>query len=270
MSRGGTVNIRLASSLLATLLLVASAGAAGADTGPPRRADVIPGLEPLDHLVDTSAPWLARATAGLEQALPSFLVIQRRDTGMPPLSGFIIGPNHVVTAHLRELSANEQPPTFRVRAHDGQFRDAVQVAGWREWDFGVLELDAPLDLPPIRLGDERQLSVGDLVINIGNPTVSGRSGLGLATVAQFLGIVDGFIATDISTATGGSGGPVLDIDGALIGMASLGLGGFGDLTDIHLLEVSELRLRNSIPIDRRAGTGGVAASTIAALTEPYR
>lgn len=257
-------------AVLAALLVSGAAGIAGASDQPPRRADVLPGLEPHDHLVDPTTPWLPRATAGVERARRSFVVVQRRDSGMPPLSGFLIGPNHVVTAHLRELSANEQPPSFRVRTSDGQFRNAVQVAGWREWDFGVLELDAPLDLPPVVFGDERTLRTGDLLINIGNPTVSGRSGLALTTVAEFLGIVDGFVATDISTAAGGSGGPVLDVDGALIGMSSLGLSGFGDMTDIVLLEVSELRLRNTIPIDRRAGAGGASASTIAALTESYR
>lgn len=267
---GQKMRARTFQSLLIALLIMGTAGLASASTEPPRRADVLPGLEPLDHFVDASLPWYERATAGLERARPSFVILQQRGMGMPPLSGFIIGPRHVVTAHLRELTPNHQPPSFVVRTIDGQVRNGVQVAGWQEWDFGVLELDTPLDLPPVVFGDERAMTPGDLVINIGNPTANGRSGLGLATIAAFLALVDGFVVTDISTSAGGSGGPVLTIDGELIGMQSLGVNGFSEMVDVVTLKVSELRLRNTIPFDRSAGSGGASASVIAALTEPYR
>jgi len=266
------VRVRSTASLLALLLATAGAGlaSASASSEPPRRSDVLPGLEPLDHFVDPSLPWYDRATAGLERARPSFVILQMRGSGMPPLSGFIIGPRHVITAHLRELTPNQQAPAFVVRTIDGQRRNGVQVAGWRDWDFGVLELDEPLDLPPIGFGDERRMSPGDVVMTIGNPAVSGRSGLGLATVGEFVALVDGFVVTNVSTATGGSGGPVLSIDGDLIAISSLGLSGFGSMPDIFTIEVSELQLRNAFPIDRGEGAAGVAASVIATLTEQYR
>jgi hypothetical protein len=264
---------RATASFVAGVLLIGAAGAAAqvepSGLGPPRRDEVLPGLGPLHPLVDVSEPWFDRATAGLARALPSFAVVQHAESlDWPPASGFLIGANHVVTAHLRELAPGEQPPRFLIRFTDGQTRESVQVAGWAAHDFGVLRLDRPVDLPPIEIGDERSLTRGEPLLNIGNPAIAGRSGLALTSVWTFLDVRGDAVRFDGSTASGGSGGPVMDLDGRLVGISSFGI----DFFSVRLedMTVSELQLRNAFPIARGGGDAGVAASVLGRLTAEYQ
>lgn len=252
------------------------AGAAAAQSGPPPHAEepprrhlVLPGLESHELLVEPDVEWYERAAAGLERAYPSFVAVQSTEhPDWPPLSGYVIGERHVVTAHLQDPPQGEPAPRFLIRTHEDEILEGVQVAAWDHWDFGVIEFDEPLPVPPLEIGDDRAMRRGDLVLNIGNPSAVARSGLFLTGVGTFLELRDGFFRGDISTAAGGSGGPVLDLDGRLIGMSSFGID--IPVVSIDRMVVSELQLRSVVPIDRGAGESGAAASTIARLTEQYR
>lgn len=255
--------------LLGALMLMAAAGIATAQSEPQRRDAALPGLPPLYFLVDPSEAWHEQALASLERARSSFVIVQNSEhLDWPPLSGFLIGSNHVVTAHLSEITPGQDPPRYRIRFIDGQVRESVQVAGWREHDFGVLELERPIDLPPMEFGDEAAMRRGDIVLSIGNPSSAARTGLAVTTVGRFLEVRGPAVRLDISTTSGGSGGPVLDLDGRLISMSSFGLD--IAIVDIRQLTVSELELRNSIPVDRGGGEAGVAASVMRRLTAEYQ
>jgi len=146
--------------------------------------------------------------------------------------------------------------------------EGVQVAGWRRWDFGVIELDSPTSAPPFEFGDDRAMRSGDIVLNVGNPSAAGRTGLLVTTVGTFTRLRDGVLVGDVSTLAGGSGSPVVDLDGRLVGMTA-----FGDglvVTDLDGMTVSELQLRSAIPVERGPGSAGASASTIASLTAQYR
>jgi hypothetical protein len=262
------VRLRATATLVATLVVVGTVGAA-AQAEPPRRDTVLPGLEPLDVLVDPSEPWYEQAMATLERVRPSFAVIQNaQNLDWPPLSGFLIGPNHVVTAHLGELRPGQEPQRFRIRFTDGQVRESVQVAGWDRNDFGVLRLDRPIDLPPVEFGDERTLRRGDVLLNIGNPSSLERAGLATMSAATFLEIRDGRMRIDLSTGPGGSGGPVFDLEGRVVMMTSQGF----DIAVVGIdrMKVAELALRNGAPIDRGGGESGASGTTLRRLTAEYQ
>jgi serine protease Do len=88
-------------------------------------------------------------------------------------------------------------------------------------DIAVLRIDAK-DLPTVRLGDPRQIEVGDPVLAIGAPygleqtatqgivSAKGRSLPGDAVVP--------FIQTDAAVNPGNSGGPLFDGSGAVVGI----------------------------------------------------
>jgi serine protease Do len=89
-------------------------------------------------------------------------------------------------------------------------------------DLAVLKVAAPEPLPIATLGDSDALSVGDWVIAIGNPfgldnsvTAGIVSAKGRAIGA---GPYDEFIQTDAPINPGNSGGPVLDENGAVVGI----------------------------------------------------
>jgi serine protease Do len=93
-------------------------------------------------------------------------------------------------------------------------------------DLAVLHVPG-LDQPPIRRGDSRRLRAGEFVCAVGNPW-----GLpGTVTLGTVLGTgsrwrqpaLDGkdLIVTDVLPRPGNSGGPLVDTEGRLVGIASM-------------------------------------------------
>ncbi|WP_127717767.1 S1C family serine protease [Halobacteriovorax sp. HLS] len=93
-------------------------------------------------------------------------------------------------------------------------------------DVAVLKLEEkPKNLQPIKVGKSKTLQVGQKTMAIGNPfgldhTIT--SGIVSALDRKIMGIgnvrIYGMIQTDASINPGNSGGPLLDSNGALIGM----------------------------------------------------
>ena len=108
-----------------------------------------------------------------------------------------------------------------------------------ETDLAVLKIELPR-LPSILFGQSDQLSVGDVVLAIGNPFGVGQTvtlGIVSAMGRSHLGIntFENFIQTDAAINPGNSGGALIDTSGRLIGIntaiysrtpggASLGIG----------------------------------------------
>lgn len=93
-------------------------------------------------------------------------------------------------------------------------------------DVAVLKLEEmPKNLTPIKIGSSKSLQVGQKTMAIGNPfgldhTIT--SGIVSALDRKIMGVgnvrIFGMIQTDASINPGNSGGPLLDSNGALIGM----------------------------------------------------
>lgn len=126
--------------------------------------------------------------------------------------GFILTNNHVV----------EGSDALQVKFPDGQEFDATVVGTDPPTDVAVLKVEAQ-GLHPIAVGNSRALEVGDWVLAIGNPfdlpqTVS--SGIVSAKGRANVGIVDyeDFIQTDAAVNPGNSGGPLVDLEGRVVGI----------------------------------------------------
>ena len=127
-------------------------------------------------------------------------------------SGYILTNNHVV----------EDADEVKVKLHDDREIQAEVVGTDPPTDLALLRIEAE-DLDPIELGDSDALEVGDWVLAIGNPfglpqTVS--SGIVSAKGRGNVGIVDyeNFIQTDAAVNPGNSGGPLVDLNGRVIGI----------------------------------------------------
>ena len=126
--------------------------------------------------------------------------------------GYILTNNHVV----RAASAVE------VKLADGRVFEAKVLGTDRATDLAVLAIDGG-GLVPAKLGDSTRLEVGDWVLAVGSPfgleqsvsagivSAFGRSGVQVATYEDF-------IQTDAAVNPGNSGGPLVDLDGAVIGI----------------------------------------------------
>ncbi len=127
--------------------------------------------------------------------------------------GYILTNNHVVSNTRR----------LRVRLWDESAHWAKVVGTDRYTDLALVKIDAKRPLPMATLGDSDKVKVGQWSIAVGDPfgitrtfTVGvvsgiGRSGVGVARYEHF-------IQTDAAINRGNSGGPLVNIDGEVIGI----------------------------------------------------
>jgi putative serine protease PepD len=138
-------------------------------------------------------------------------------------SGFVYDANgHVVTnAHVVDGAQSA-----KVRFADGTTHDATVVGVDASTDLAVLKVDAPSSaLHPVELADSSQVAVGDVVVAIGSPfglensvTAGIVSALGRSMQAPNGYTITGAIQTDAAINHGNSGGPLLDLDGKVVGV----------------------------------------------------
>ena len=88
-------------------------------------------------------------------------------------------------------------------------------------DMAIIKIDGN-NFPVAQLGDSQSLEVGDWVLAIGNPlglTQTVTAGI-VSAKGRSLGISDvrDFIQTDAAINVGNSGGPLVNIDGQVVGM----------------------------------------------------
>jgi putative serine protease PepD len=140
-------------------------------------------------------------------------------------SGFVYDEQgHVITNQHVVDGAQSVKVTF----WNGKTYDATVVGSDPSTDVAVLDVDAPASaLDPLELADSSQLEVGDGVVAIGSPfgleqTVT--SGIVSALHRQITSpndfAIDNAIQTDAAINHGNSGGPLLDMDGNVVGVTS--------------------------------------------------
>jgi S1-C subfamily serine protease len=154
-------------------------------------------------------------------------------------SGFIIGPDgHVLTAQHVIDKAQE----VEVRLADGERLPARIIGTDLHADLAILKIAARQPLPVVFLGDSNNNRVGDLAVVFGYPFgressmnlgVIGRPGRSFPDSASYE-----FIQTDAGAYAGGSGGPLLNSKGHVIGMITMASerGNMGFATPINVIK----------------------------------
>jgi putative serine protease PepD len=133
--------------------------------------------------------------------------------------GDIVTNDHVVNGST----------SVSVKLEDGSTYKATVVGADITTDVAVIHIDAPAsELTPLTLANSDNVQVGDGVVAIGNPfglddTVT--SGIVSALDRQITAPdnqtpIDGAIQTDAAINHGNSGGPLLDMEGEVIGITS--------------------------------------------------
>lgn len=141
-------------------------------------------------------------------------------------SGFVIGEEGYV---LTSFHVIEGADTIKVRFSEEKVYDAKIVGADRGTDIALIKIEAENSLPAVTLGDSDALRVGQLVMAIGNPggtlprtfTVGHVSGLG-RVLPGFAGRMRygwrSFIQTDAAINRGNSGGPLINVEGEVVGI----------------------------------------------------
>jgi serine protease Do len=135
-------------------------------------------------------------------------------------SGFVIRADGLIITNRHVIAGAR---TVRVRLSDSRELPAKIVGSDAVTDIALLKVSAG-SLPALRLGSSQSVSVGDAVIAIGNPFGLGQSvSAGIisarARTLEEDPYID-FLQTDAAINQGNSGGPLLSIDGTVIGVTS--------------------------------------------------
>lgn len=177
-------------------------------------------------VVREAAPAVVNISArGVQQVRDPFFELfgggpQSRVTGSIG-SGVIVRADGIVVTNNHVIQNMQQ---IRVTLNDRrEFPARVLLADERS-DIAVLQLEqVDGDLPVLRIDDQEEQQVGDLVLAIGNPFGVGQTvtnGIISAVNRTETGISDSgsFIQTDAAINPGNSGGALVDMDGDLIGI----------------------------------------------------
>jgi len=147
----------------------------------------------------------------------------RRGTSAESLgSGVIIdGKQRLVLTNAHVISGAS---AIRVKLLDGREFEADLVGSDPDFDLAVLKLAGSGELPEVQMGDSSQIMIGETVIAIGNPfgfTHTVTTGVVSAvqrSIRTDQGYYTDIIQTDAAVNPGNSGGPLLNINGRVIGI----------------------------------------------------
>ena len=138
-------------------------------------------------------------------------------------SGFVISRDGLVITNYHVIEG-----ATAVKVHLGDRDYPAEVKGTDQaTDIALLKIDAGRDLRYLELGDSDRLRVGDWVMVVGNPlnldktvttgvvSAKGRS-IGISGDSSF----ENFIQTDAAINFGNSGGPLINMRGEVVGIAT--------------------------------------------------
>lgn len=232
---------RLLAGAFAAMLLVAGPGLPGIGTrlalarpAPASFADLSARLLPTvvniateqtlkgSAVGDTNLPDLPPGSP-LEKLFKNFLgrnrAVPRHVTSLG--SGFIIDPSGLIVTNNHVI---EGADSITVTLNDGTSLPARLIGRDIKTDLALLQVTTRHPLPFVKFGDSDHARIGDWVIAIGNPF-----GLGSTVTAGIVsarnrdinaGPYDDFIQTDAPINRGNSGGPLVDMNGNVIGVNS--------------------------------------------------
>jgi len=130
-------------------------------------------------------------------------------------AGYIVTNRHVVAGTGRVL----------VRLDNGDEFDAKIIGTDLETDIAVLKIEAGRELPTLKFGDASKIEIGEWVLAIGSPfglakTVTAGIISQKRRETPYTSPFQRFIQTDAAVNPGNSGGPLVNLNGEVVGVNS--------------------------------------------------
>lgn len=142
-------------------------------------------------------------------------------------SGFVVRDNGVILTNYHVVSKAQR---ITVRLRDGRRLSAKVLGADERTDVAALQIDAK-GLPVLAFADSASVKVGQWVGAIGAPfsqewsftsgMVSGKGRSRLLGPGSAVPLLEDYLQTDALISPGHSGGPLLDLEGRVIGMNTL-------------------------------------------------
>ena len=217
------------STLLRGPLHLGSSASAQTRSEPPP----LPAPDPLQQLSDrfeAIASKVAPAVVAVEAVKPAKTTTTGKskpveESGSGVIVKFEGRPGYVVITN-NHVVAQAPPEKVTVHAADGRLFRPSQVLSDPETDLAILVLDAATNLTPATLGNSDNAKVGRWVLAVGSPfglnqsvthgIISARD-RGQVNLGSTIRIKE-FLQTDAAINPGSSGGPLVDLQGEVIGI----------------------------------------------------
>lgn len=190
-------------------------------------AEVAKRVEPAVVSIDTKGkvadtPRVQSAPGQSDDILDFFRRQMPRRPSYSVGSGFIVDKGGYIMTNKHVV---EDAAKITVRLEDGGEFAATVVGTDEETDLAVLKISAGRDLPFVKLGNSDRARVGEWVLAMGSPF-----GLSKTVTAGIISqtrretpstsVFQKFIQTDAAINRGNSGGPLVNMDGEVIGINS--------------------------------------------------
>jgi len=184
-------------------------------------------------------------------------------------SGFIISQDGYVLTNAHVVAGYDDV-TVRLADTKREFKARVIGVDKRS-DVALLKVEAS-GLPTAKLGDSSKLEAGDWVAAIGSPFGFANTITAGIVSAKGRSLPDEmyvpFIQTDVAVNPGNSGGPLLNLDGEVVGVNSLIYSGTGGYMGVSFAIPIEVALDVSQQLKSRGKvTRGRAGIAVQAMTE---
>lgn len=128
--------------------------------------------------------------------------------------GYVLTNNHVI----------DDADKITVQLQDGRELSAKVVGKDEMSDVALIQIEKPKNLTALKMADSDKLRVGDFTVAIGNPFGLGQtatSGI-VSALGRSMGSdrnsYENYIQTDAAVNRGNSGGPLINLQGELIGI----------------------------------------------------
>ena len=137
-------------------------------------------------------------------------------------TGFIIDPNGTIVTNKQVIAG-----AFRITVtlSDHSQWNAKLIAACKLLDLGIIRINVSHKLPFLTFANSNNARVGDPVLVIGNPLglgISVSAGIASALHRDLMNTpIDDYIQTDAAINQGNSGGPMLDRNGHVLGIATI-------------------------------------------------
>jgi serine protease Do len=216
--------------------------------------NVLPGVVHIEVRDDTTSRWVTTLSNGA--------------------GWFYDSKGHIVTnAHVVGQSSN-----VRVELFDGRVREADVVGLDQMTDVAVLKIDPSPEVFPLRRATADPLPIGSQVFAFGSPfgikfsmSRGVVSGLGRSEAAGFMGMIGGytnFIQTDAAMNPGNSGGPLVDVNGRVVGMNAAIANGLQNVTQSPTGDPDDEQQLPPRPLGQSAGIGfAIPIETVEAVVQ---
>jgi serine protease Do len=161
---------------------------------------------------------LAEARAMQEHVQALLARVLPAVVSLPGATGVLIDGGLVLTAgHVTEEAGKK----VRIELHDGRAIEGVSLGLNRMTDTGLVRVTTEGDFPTCPMGRSADLATGQWCLMLGHASGAKPGRSAPARLGRVLRVPEsGYLVTDCTMQGGDSGGPLLDMEGRVIGINS--------------------------------------------------